>query len=266
MEKSSQKTLKNEEEELRNLWQKYKTQKKERLRDQLVLYYAPVVKYVAGRLKSKLPQTVDLSDLISYGILGLIDAIEKFDLTRNVKFETYALARIKGAILDELRRLDWVPRSVRERAKKLETVYQELLGNLKRTPTDKEIANKLKISPHKLNDLLNKLSYAQLLTLDEVWGSGPESEEGLSLIEVIEDAKAEEPLTLLELEERKRVLVEIVKTLPEREKEIVVLYYYEGLNFKEIAEILDLTESRISQLHTKALLYLKSILKGARLP
>ena len=248
-----------EDLELKKIWEDYKKDKNSNDRDRLVLNYAPLVKYVAGRIASRLPRTVDTADLVSYGILGLIDAVEKFDLSRNVKFETYAMARVKGAIIDELRRLDWLPRSLREKEKELEKAYQDLLSNLKRTPSDAEISKKLGITTAELNDLLTQLSNNQFLTLDELW-SREEKNDKVSLIEVIEDVGAEDPMSALEAAERKEDLTEVIKTLPLREREIVVLYYYEGLNFKEIAQILSLTESRISQLHSKAIIHLKTSL------
>jgi len=256
---STKTSSKAEDQELKKIWEEYKRNNNSDDRDRLVLNYAPLVKYVAGRIGSRLPRTVDTSDLVSYGILGLIDAVEKFDLSRNVKFETYAMARIKGAIIDELRRLDWLPRSLREKEKELEKAYQDLLTTLKRTPSDSELAKKLGISPGELNGLLAQLSNNQFLTLDELW-SREEKNDKVSLIEVIEDTGAEDPMSALETEERKNDLTAVIKTLALREREIVVLYYYEGLTFKEIAQILSLTESRISQLHSKAILHLKTSL------
>ncbi|MFQ5574577.1 MAG: FliA/WhiG family RNA polymerase sigma factor [Terriglobia bacterium] len=247
--------------ELQKVWEDYKKRPTPEHRDRLVLNYSPLVKYVAGRIASRLPRSVDASDLVSYGILGLIDAVEKFDLGRNVKFSTYALARIKGAIIDELRRQDWLPRSVREKEKELEKAYQELQGELRRSPSEQEIAERLKISEEELHKLLRELSHNQFLTLDEFWGRD-DKDDKVSLMDVIEDRGAENPLAALEKEERKEDVGRAIKTLPLREREIVVLYYYEGLTFKEVAEILSLTESRISQLHSKAVLHLKACLSG----
>ncbi len=246
------------------LWKKYKKTNDQEVRDKLIIHYAPLVKYVAGRLSISLPKNVDTEDLISYGIFGLIDAIEKFDLKRKIKFETYAISRIKGAIIDELRSLDWVPRSVRHQAKELEKIYIELENRLKRVPTDEELAEALNISIKGLHHLLNQISYTSLVALEELWTGGSEKDERLALIHTIKDKDENNPDVIFELEEMKMIIAKAIDKLPKREQIVVALYYYEGLTLKEIGEVLGVTESRVSQLHTKAIIRLKARLKERR--
>ncbi|MHB0975847.1 MAG: RNA polymerase sigma factor WhiG [Candidatus Aquicultorales bacterium] len=244
-----------------NLWLEFKATGSRGLRDKLILHYAPIVKYVAGRICANLPQNVDQSDIVSYGILGLIDAIEKFDLNREVKFETYAIARIKGAIIDELRCLDWVPRSVRTKAKDLERAYIHLENTLKRVPTDEEVASSLGVSMDDYRDMLVQVSTTSLLALDELWSTG-DRDDKVSLIDTIEDSSSPDPSEAFEFEEMKELLAEVLEKLTERERTVIALYYYEGMTLKEIGEILGVTESRVSQLHTKAVLRLKAKLRA----
>src|ERR671919_508186 len=204
------------------LWQQFKRTGDRALRDRLILTYAPLVKYVAGRLGSGLPAHVEEGDLVSYGLLGLIGAIERFDPDRDIKFETYAIARIKGSIIDELRSMDWVPRSVRARARDIERTIAQLEAKLGRAPTDEDIAR----------------------------------------IDTIEDPQAAEPQAAMAHTELREALGEAIARLPEREKLVVTLYYYEELTLREIGEVLGVTESRVSQLHTKAILRLKARLSS----
>ena len=244
------------------LWDSYKDGHDSDARDALILNYSPLVKYVAGRLASSLPQTVDTADLISYGIFGLIDAIEKFDRSRAIKFETYAIARIKGAIIDELRAMDWVPRSVRSRAREIESAYVALENRLRRVPSDNEVAEYMGISPKDLAEILTKLSYTSVVSFEELWVGG-DREDGQSVLGSIKDETAEDPVAIVESEEIKTILAEAIDRLPEREKTVVALYYYEGLTLKEIGTVLGVTESRVSQLHTKAVLRLRGRLHSA---
>jgi RNA polymerase sigma factor FliA len=244
-----------------SLWQEYRQTRDRALRDRLILTYAPLVKFVAGRLGATLPSHVDEQDLVSYGLLGLIGAIERFDPGREIKFETYAIARIKGAIIDELRSLDWVPRSVRTRAREIERAIAELERTLMRAPTDVEIAEKVGITEDELGDSLTEISRTSIAALDELWspsGSGDQ----ISLIDTIEDQSGPNPEVSLEQTELKEALGEAISRLPEREKLVVTLYYYEELTLREIGEVLGVTESRVSQLHTKAVLRLKARLSG----
>jgi len=208
-------------------------------------------------LASSLPQTVDTADLISYGIFGLIDAIEKFDLERAIKFETYAISRIKGAIIDELRAMDWVPRSVRSRAREIEASYVALENTLRRVPSDQEVADHMQISLKEFQVLLAKLSYTSVVSFEELWVGG-ERDEGQNAIGSIKDDTAEDPVMIFETGEIKEILAGAIDKLPERERTVVALYYYEGLTLKEIGQVLGVTESRVSQLHTKAVLRLRA--------
>ena len=245
------------------LWAQYKSCGDENARESLILNYSPLVKYVAGRLSASLPQTVDTADLISYGVFGLIDAIEKFDLERGFKFETYAIARIKGAIIDELRAMDWVPRSVRSRAREIENAYISLENKLKRVPKDAEVAEEMGVTNKELAALLTKLSYTSVVSFEELWVGG-DRDEHQSAIGSIADDTAEDPVTVFESEEIKDILAGAIDRLPEREKIVIALYYYEGLTLKEIGKVLGVTESRVSQLHTKAVLRMRARLHAAQ--
>jgi RNA polymerase sigma factor FliA len=244
------------------LWREYKRTNDRTLRDRLILTYAPLVKYVAGRLGSGLPAHVEEGDLVSYGLLGLIGAIERFDPDRDIKFETYAIARIKGSIIDELRSMDWVPRSVRARARDIERAIAQLEGRLHRAPNDEEIAAHLGITEEEFQESLLEISRSSIAALDEVW-SGSTGADPVALIDTIEDPEAPEPQRAMAQTELREALGEAIARLPEREKLVVTLYYYEELTLREIGEVLGVTESRISQLHTKAILRLKSRLAGS---
>jgi RNA polymerase sigma factor for flagellar operon FliA len=223
------------------------------------------VKYVAGRMSSGLPAHVEEADLISYGLIGLINAIERFDPDREIKFETYAITRIKGAIIDELRALDWVPRSVRARAREIERVHGKLEHRLHRTPTDDEMATELGLSVDEFQESLVKISTSTVVALDELWATSDSSGDQVSLLDTLRDPDAPDPQQLLDASELKDRLADAISALPEREKLVIALYYYENLTLREIGEVLGVTESRISQLHTKAVLRLKSRLQGDNL-
>jgi len=221
------------------------------------------VKYVAGRLGSGLPAHVEEGDLVAYGLLGLMGAIERFDPGRDIKFETYAIARIKGSIIDELRSMDWVPRSVRARARDIERAIADLEGRLTRAPTDEEIASKLGITEDEFQDSLLEISRSSIAALDELWASPGSSGDAVALIDTIEDPAAAEPQSAMAQTELREALGEAISRLPEREKLVVTLYYYEELTLREIGEVLGVTESRVSQLHTKAILRLKARLSSS---
>ena len=249
--------------ELKDLWRRYKAPgSDDRAREQLVVAYSPLVKYVAGRMSSGLPAHVEESDLISYGLIGLINAIERFDLDREIKFETYAITRIKGAIIDELRALDWVPRSVRSRAREIERAIAELEAKLGTAPTDEQIAAKIGISVDELEESLTDISRSSIAALDELWSVSGEGDQ-ISLMDTIEDESGPRPEAALDQTEMREALADAIARLPEREKLVVTLYYYEELTLREIGEVLGVTESRVSQLHTKAILRLKARLAGA---
>jgi len=249
----------------RVLWQEFKRTGDRGLRDRLILTYAPLVKYVAGRLGSGLPAHVEEGDLVSYGLLGLIGAIERFDPDRDIKFETYAIARIKGSIIDELRSMDWVPRSVRARARDIERAIADLESRLTRAPTDEEIAAKLGITEEEFQDSLLEISRSSIAALDELWTVSSSGDQ-IALIDTIEDEQGPNPQSALDETEMREAIAEAISRLPEREKLVVTLYYYEELTLREIGEVLGVTESRVSQLHTKAILRLKARLGAARVP
>jgi RNA polymerase sigma factor FliA len=247
------------------VWRRYKSEPDEKIREQLVVAYSPLVKYVAGRMSSGLPAHVEEADLISYGLIGLINAIERFDLEREIKFETYAITRIKGAIIDELRALDWVPRSVRARAREIEKVHAKLERRLHRTPSDDEMAVELGVSAAEFQESLVKISNSTVVALDELWSVSDASGDQISLLDTLQDPDAPDPQQVLDASELKERLADAIAALPEREKLVIALYYYENLTLREIGEVLGVTESRVSQLHTKAVLRLKSRLQGDNL-
>lgn len=240
------------------LWVEYKRTCSKESREELILHYAPLVKYVAGRVSSGLPSTVEFGDLVSYGVFGLLDAIEKYDLERGIKFETYALARIKGAIIDELRADDWVPRSVRSKAREIERAYVALESELRRIPTDEEVADQLGLTLEEYANLLGRLSLISLVALDELWTVGGDRSDKICLADTVEDIKVKDPSQTFELEEMKDIIAGAINRLPERERIVISLYYYEGLTMREIGEVLLVTESRVCQLHTKAILRLRA--------
>ncbi len=252
------------EASLRALWVDFKQTANPALRERLILHYSPLVKYVAGRVGVGLPPNIEQADLVSYGIFGLIDAIEKFDLERAIKFETYAISRIRGAIIDELRAIDWIPRSVRYKAREVEKAYAQLEAQLHRSPTEPEVAEAMGISLPDLHQIFSQVSFVNVVALDELLNVGGEKGDKLSLVDTLEDTKAEDPVAAFESEETKYLLAKAINTLPEREKIVVTLYYYEGLTLAEIGQVLGVTESRICQMHTKAVLQLRGKLAEAQ--
>ncbi len=241
--------------ELARLWEEFKQNEvsgaRESARERLILHYAPLVKYVASRVATGLPASVDQADLVSYGMFGLIDALEKFDPGRGNKFETYAIPRIKGAIIDELRAMDWVPRSVRFKAREIEKAYSDLESIHKRGPTEKEVAARLGVTLRELHEVINQISFVQVLQLDEILSVGSDRGEQVSLLDTLAD-RGTDPTTALEGEETRGLLAAAINSLSEREKIVVTLYYFEGLTLAEIGDILGVTESRVCQIHTKA--------------
>jgi RNA polymerase sigma factor for flagellar operon FliA len=250
--------------ELEAAWARFKDTATQADRDELIVYYAPLVKYVASRIAAGLPQTVDQSDLVSYGMFGLIDAITKFDPERGFKFETYAISRIKGAVLDELRAIDWVPRSVRSKAKSVERAMAKLESKLHRAPTDDEIAIELEISSDQLNVIYKQISTLGVVALDEMLSfNGTES---LTFGDTLADRR-EGPVSTYERVETRQLLADAINRMNEREKIVLTLYYYENLTLAEIGKVLGVTESRVCQIHTKAVLQLRSRLSNVdRLP
>ena len=254
--KSAQEAVAAADEDSKRLWSEYKETRSADAREQLILHYSPLVKYVAGRVSSGLPPSVEFGDLVSYGVFGLLDAIDKYDPERGIKFETYAIARIKGAIIDELRADDWVPRSVRFKAREIERAYVSMESELRRIPTDEEVAEKFGITLDEYLNLLGKLSLISLVALDELWTVSGDHPDKISLADTVEDVKVKDPSKTFEIEEMKDMIADAINKLPERERIVVSLYYFEGLTMREIGEVLSVTESRVCQMHTKAILRL----------
>jgi RNA polymerase sigma factor FliA len=249
------------EVELRDLWRRYKDDGDGTARERLVVAYSPMVKFVAGRLGAGLPSHVEDADLISYGLVGLIGAIERFEPERGIKFETFAMTRIRGSIIDELRSLDWVPRSVRSRAREIEVAQAKLEHELQRAPSEQELAAKLNMSEDELQSSLLEIANSSVYALDELWTVSDSSGDQVSLLDTIADDGSADPQEALATSEVKERLTEAIGGLPEREQLVVALYYYENLTLREIGEVLGVTESRVSQLHTKAVMRLKSHLQ-----
>lgn len=233
---------------LDKLWQAYSTNKSPALKEKLILQYAPLVKYVAGRLLVHIGQHVEYDDLVGYGIFGLIDAIDKFDNNKGVKFETYASFRIRGAIIDHIRRLDWVPRTLRQKNKQMEQVYNQLEDELGRQPTENELAEKLNMSLQETQDLIKKSSVLSLVSLDDYMEQNYES----AFTSLVAN-RVDSPEEQTERQERKEMLADAISKLSEKEKLVVTLYYFEDLTLKEISSIMKVSESRVSQIHTKAI-------------
>ncbi len=245
------------------LWEMYRSSKDPKIRERLIEQYSPLVKYVAGKVAIGMPQNVEFDDLVGFGVFGLFDAIEKFDPEKHVKFKTYAVTRIRGAIYDELRSMDWVPRSVRQKAREVEETIHHLEASLGRAASDKEIADELNMSLGEFQNLMVKVSGTSILSLNDVWYTGDEND-SVAIVDGIESPQSMNPDIIIEKEEIRRVIVEAISDLPEKEKKVLVLYYYEDLTLKEIGKVLEVTESRVSQLHTKAIMRLRSKLTNMK--
>jgi RNA polymerase sigma factor FliA len=245
------------------LWIEFRKTKSPALRDKFIRQYMPLVKYVAGKVSVGLPGSIDFDDLVGFGQFGLLDAINKYDPDKNVKFKTYAVTRIRGAIFDEMRQLDWVPRSVRQKSREIEDTIIRLESRIGRTASDAEIAQELHMSEEEFQQAIMKVSGTSVLSLNDVWYSGDDSDH-LSIGDSIESPQSMNPDVLVEREEIRKVIIQAINELPEKEKMVIVLYYHEDLTFKEIGQVLDVSESRISQLHTKANLRLRAKLTNIR--
>lgn len=245
---------------VKRLWKRYKDDGDRASRDELIIEFSPLVRQVASRVGSGLPSQVEHADLISYGVFGLIDAIDKYDPERPVKFETYAISRIRGAIIDELRSMDWIPRSVRSRAREVERAQSELEAKLQRTPTAAEVAKALEMSPQEYRATVGRLSNTSVLALDEATSSGGDRSESITLMDTLRDASAPDPARLMDSEETQYLLARAIDQLPEREKFVLTLYYFENMTLAEIGAVLGVTESRISQMHSKAVGELRKLL------
>lgn len=234
------------------LWEEYARTKSSKIREKLILEYAGLVKIVAGRLGMYLGYTVEYDDLVGYGIFGLIDAIDKFELSKGVKFETYASLRIRGAIIDQIRKMDWIPRTIRQKQKKIETAMQDLERELGRTPNNEELAERLEVSVEEVTQMISQANLSSLISLDEYLeqGSDVHTEPG-------NRPRFDQPEQVIDRQETKRILAEAIDKLTEKEQKVIALYYFEELTLKEISNVLEVSESRVSQLHTKALKKLK---------
>lgn len=253
--------------ELAGLWEDYKANQSVKAREALIVHFSPLVKYVAGRVAVGLPPNVEHADLVSYGMFGLIDAIDKFEPERGFKFETYAISRIKGAILDELRSIDWVPRSVRSKLRQIEKAIAKLEAVNHRPATDRELAGELEWSADQLQTALNQISQVGLAALDEILAVPGEKGESITLGDTIADTSAHGPMGAFEVAETRQLLGQAINALPEREKLVLTLYYYESMTLQEVGQVLGVTESRVCQIHTKAVLHLRSRLQAAeRIP
>ncbi len=245
------------------LWKLYRKDKNPKIRDYFVKQYAPLVKYVAGKIAIGMPHNVEFDDLVGFGVFGLFDAIEKFDPGKHVKFKTYAVTRIRGSIFDELRSIDWVPRSIRQKTREVEETVRSLEARLGRSAADEEIARAMDMRVDDFQSLLLKISSTSILSLNDVWYTG-ENDDQISIVESVESPTSLNPDAIVEREEIKRVIIEAINELPEKEKKVLVLYYYEDLTLKEIGHVLGVTESRISQLHTKAIMRLRAKLTSVK--
>ncbi len=240
------------------LWLEYKQQGSRVAKDKLLAEYTPLVRYTAQRMAVNLPKSVELGDLIGAGVMGLIRAVETFDLSLGFKFETYATHKVRGAILDDLRSLDWVPRSVRQKSRKVQQAYSELEQDLGRMPYDDEVAEHLGLNMGEFEDLLSEVAPTTIVSLEEVLPDHGGESQKLTLLDTVADPNGINPLHELGFQETKRILAEAIAELPEKEKLVIALYHYEELTLKEIGEVLGITESRVSQIHSKAMLKLKA--------
>lgn len=245
------------------LWVEFHKTRSPQLRDMFIRQYMPLVKYVAGKIAVGMPGSVEFDDLVGFGQFGLLDAINKFDPDKNVKFKTYAVTRIRGAVFDELRQLDWVPRSVRQKSREIENTIVRLESNLGRTASDAEVASAMGLSEADFQQTVLKVSGTSILSLNDVWYAGDDSDH-MSIGDSIEAPSSLNPDVIVEREEIRRVIIEAINELPEKEKMVLVLYYHEDMTFKEIGQVLEVSESRISQLHTKANLRLRAKLTNVR--
>ena len=244
-------------------WIKYRKTRDPALRESFIKQYAPLVKYVAGKVAMGMPQNVEFDDLVGYGVFGLIDAIDKYDPEKNVKFKTYAVTRIRGAIFDELRQIDWVPRSVRQKTREIESTISSLEAHLGRTASDQEVAGALGVSEDEYLKTIQKISGTSILSLNDIWFSGDDKDR-VSIVDSIESPSSLNPDVMVEKEVIRQVIITAINELPDKEKKILILYYYEDLTLKDIGRVLEVTESRVSQLHTKAILRLRSKLTNIR--
>ena len=245
------------------MWRKFKKTKDSAIRDAFVKQYAPLVKYVAGKIAVSMPHNVEFDDLVGFGVFGLFDAIQKFDPDRHIKFKTYAVTRIRGAIFDELRSIDWVPRSVRQKSREVEDTMRRLESSLGRSASDRELAGAMGVSIKDFEKTMLKISSTSILSLSDIWYTGEDNDK-VSIGDSIESPRSMNPEAIVEKEEIRQVIMRTLDELPDKEKKVLVLYYYEDLTLKEIGKVLEVTESRVSQLHTKAIMRLRSKLTNIK--
>ena len=248
---------------LEDAWRRYKKSRCQRSKELLILEYLPLVKYVAARLAIGLPPSVEIDDLIGSGTIGLLSAVERYDPSRDNKFSTYAIARIRGSMLDELRSMDWIPRSVRKKARRVEEAYARLENRLRRPAMDDEVAKELSVSVEEFLEILDEVRGTALVSLDDFM-SPSDNGSTLRIHDTVEDHSRIDPGAALEVEKMRKVLEGALDALPERDKLVIILYYYEELTLKEIGESLGVSESRVSQIHTKAILRLRGRLRAER--
>lgn len=250
-------------DEVDALWEEFVQTRSPQTRERLILHYVPLVTAVAGRIGMRLPSTVEHADLVSYGVFGLIDAIEKYRTDRAVRFEAYASSRIRGAIIDELRAMDWVPRSVRTKARAVDRAYAELEGELHRAPTEQELARRMQVPLRDLRAVYSQLSSVNMIALDELLSGSDDRPGAATLADTLADSRTQDPAGAADAAETKFLLARAIECLGERERLVVVLYYYESMTLAEIGRVLGVTESRISQIHTAAMIRLRTRLVEA---
>lgn len=242
------------------LWREYKETGDPKVREEIILHYFPLVKYVAGRLKTTLPATVEQNDLVSYGVFGLIDAIEKFDLSRTIKFETYAIQRIKGAMIDELRSIDWIPRSVRSQVRDVDRARTTLEADLHRAPTNEELSEYMGATLQEVEAANSQAVLVNVAALEDLIGT---DQGALSLVDTLEGNRSSDPTSTSEVAEIKELLASALAGLSDRDKTVAALYYYESLTLAQIGKVLGVTESRICQMHTKMVMQVRERLGDA---
>ena len=241
-----------------SLWDEYSANPTPALREKLIIEYSPLVKIVAGKMSMYLGKNVEYEDLVSYGIFGLIDAIDKFDIHKDVKFETYASLRIKGSILDQIRKMDWIPRTIRQKQRALEAANKEIWQHTGRQATDSELAEELGMTDDEFVSFMSTLKMTNLVSLNEFMDAGGNE----PAADTVKNSYFEQPEEKVSKEELKEKLTSALEVLTEREKKVILLYYYEDLTLKEISEVMSVSESRVSQLHTKALMKMRKVLGG----
>jgi RNA polymerase sigma factor for flagellar operon FliA len=244
-------------------WRRYRRDGEREVRDQLVLAYSPLVKHVAGRIAARMPSHVELADLVAYGLVGLIDAVERYDPARGVKFESFAGLRIRGAIIDAMRSLDWVPRAIRDEGRQLEQAGAALLTRLQRLPTDAELTAELELEPAAFDALVQRVATSQMVALDQPWGANGGDAAPTTLLDLLPDRAAEDPAALSAQADLQKQVAAAVLQLTGREQTVLALRYHQDLTYAEIGEVFDVSESRISQIHTRSMLNLRVLLGDA---